>query len=105
MTAPPPVLAVVAAAAPGEAPLHYAPADLDARARYQDGHLVVTERSVLAIAGGRVVLRHARRPGDRFAAHVMTGSGLFLLLPDDRGEASGAPGSRALARFIRKTRG
>ena len=105
MTAPPPVLAVVAAAAPGEAPLHYAPADLDARARYQDGHLVVTERSVLAIAGGRVVLRHARRPGDRFAAHVMTGSGLFLLLPDDRGEASGAPGSRALARFSRRHAG
>lgn len=106
MTAPPPVAAVVAAAAPGEAPLHYAPADLDARARYQDGHLVVTERSVLAIAGGRVVLRHARRPGDRFAAHVMTGSGLFLVLPDHRGEAAGgAPGSRALARFSRRHAG
>lgn len=103
MTTPPPVLAVLAAAAPGETPLHYAPADLDARARYQDGHLVVTERSVLAIAGGRVALRHARRPGDRYAAHVMTGSGLFLVTPPPAG--GGGPGSRALACFSRRHAG
>ena len=81
MTLPPAVAAAVSAAAPGETPQHSAPADLDARARYQDGHLVVTERSVLAIAGERVVLRYSRNPGDRFAAHVMTGSGMFLVTP------------------------
>ena len=94
MTTPPAVAAVVARAAPQETPLHYAPADLDARARYQDGHLVVTERSVFAIVDRRVMLRHARAPGDRFAAHVMTGSGMLLV-------TAGA-GSRALAYFSRR---
>ena len=95
MTLPSGVAAAVSAAAPGETPLHWATADLDARARYQDGHLVVTEKSVLAIAGGRAVLHYTRIPGERFAAHVMTGSGMFLVTP-----AGGA--GRTLAWFSRR---
>ena len=95
MNPPPEVAAAVAAVAPGETPLHCIAADLDARARYQEGHLVVTEGSVVTTAGGRVLLHQARTPGERFAAHVMTGSGVFLVTP-----AGG--GSRALAWFSRR---
>ena len=95
MTLPSGVAAAVSAAAPGETPLHLVTADLDARARYQDGHLVVTQKSVLAIAGGRAVLHYTRIPGERFAAHVMTGSGMFLVTP-----AGGA--GRTLAWFSRR---
>ena len=102
MTPPPAVAALVASDAPGETPLHYAPADLDARARYQHGHLVVTERSVLTIAGGRVLRRHARAHGDRFAAHVMTGSGMFLVSPEGASPDGAGAGSRALAYFSRR---
>ena len=95
MTLPSGVTAAVSAAAPGETPLHCVAADLDARARYQDGHLVITEKSVLAIAGGRAVLHYARTPGERFTAHVMTGSGIFLVAPQ------GGAG-RTLAWFSRR---
>ena len=95
MTLPSGVAAAVSAAAPGETPLHLVTADLDARARYQDGHLVVTQKSVLAITGGRAVLHYTRIPGERFAAHVMTGSGMFLVTP-----AGGA--GRTLAWFSRR---
>ena len=95
MKPPPEVAAAVAAVAPGETPLHCVAADLDARARYQAGHLVVTEGSVVTTVGGRVLLHHVRTPGERFAAHVMTGSGVFLVTP------AGA-GSRALAWFSRR---
>ena len=91
----PAVAAAVASAAPGETPLHCVAADLDARARYRDGHLVVTERSVFTTAGGRVLLHHVRTPGDCFAAQVMTGSGMFLVTSDEAG-------SRALAYFSRR---
>ena len=95
MTLPPAVAAAVAAAAPSETPLHCVAADLDAHARYQDGHLVVTEKSVLAIADGRAVLHYPRTPGERFAAHVMTGSGIFMVAPQ------GGAG-RTLAWFSRR---
>ena len=95
MTLPPAVAAAVAAAAPRETPLHCVAADLDVHARYQDGHLVVTEKSVLGIAGGRAVLHYPRTPGERFAAHVMTGSGIFLVAPQ------GGAG-RTLAWFSRR---
>ena len=95
MTLPPAVAAAVAAAAPSETPLHCVAADLDAHARYQDGHLVVTEKSVLGIADGRTVLHYPRTPGERFAAHVMTGSGIFMVAPQ------GGAG-RTLAWFSRR---
>ena len=96
MTVPPEAAALAARAAPGETPLHCVPADLDRRARYQDGHTVVTERSILAIAGGRVD-RYPRRPGDHFAAHVMTGSGVLLVA-----RAGEGGGSEAVAWFSRR---
>ena len=95
MKPPPEVAAAAASAAPGEKPLHCVAADLDACARYREGHLLVTERSVLAITGGRVVQRYTRTRGDRFAAHVMTGSGVFLVTPE------GGTG-RTLAWFSRR---
>ena len=101
MTIPPELAALIARAAPGETPLHYAPADLDRQARYQNGHTVITDRSIFAIAGERVV-RHARRAGDRFAAHVMTGSGMLLVArrQDDSGGAAGI--TEAVAWFSRR---
>ena len=96
MTVPPEAAALAAQAAPGETPLHCVPADLDRRARYQDGYTVVTERSILAIAGDRVD-RVPRLPGDNFAAHVMTGSGVLLVA-----RAGEGGGSEAVAWFSRR---
>ena len=56
---------------------------------------MVTERSVLTTVGGRVLLHHQRTPGERFAAHVMTGSGMFLATSEEAG-------SRVLAWFSRR---
>ena len=99
MTVPPQVAALAARAAPGEAPLHCLPADLDRHARYQKGYTVITARSILAVAGDRVD-RYPRRPGDRFAAHVMTGSGVLLVARADHGGDAG--GSQAVAWFSRR---
>ena len=98
MNIPPEVAALVARAAPGEAPLHCLPADLDRHARYQEGYTVITARSILAVAGDRLD-RYPRRPGDRFAAHVMTGSGVLLVARTDR---AGGPASEAVAWFSRR---
>ena len=98
MNVPPDVAALAARAAPGETVLHCLPADLDRRARFQDGYTVITANSILAIAGDRV--DHCpRRPGDRFAAHVMTGSGVLLVARDGCGNTAE---SRALAWFSRR---
>ena len=51
MTVPPEAAALAARAAPGEEVLHCLPADLDRHARYRSGHTIVTERSILAVAG------------------------------------------------------
>ena len=100
MIVPPPVAALVERAAPGEEPLHCLPTDLDRHARYQDGYTVITARSILAVAGGRVD-RYPRRTGDRFAAHVMTGSGVLLVArAGDDGEQRTA--SEAVAWFSRR---
>jgi len=96
LTVPPEAAALAAQAVPGETPLHCVPADLDRRARYQDGYTVVTERSILSIAGNRVD-RYPRRPGDQFAAHVMTGSGVLLVT-----RAGDGGGSEAVAWFSRR---
>lgn len=99
MNVPPQVAALAARAAPGETPLHCLPADLDRRARYQDGYTVITERSILAIAGDRVD-RYSRRPGDQFAAHVMTGSGVLLVAR--AGDHGRGGGNDAVAWFSRR---
>lgn len=88
------VVAALAAAAIREPVLHHVPADLDGGARYQDGHLVVTGQHVFTIVGQRIAVQHARGSGDRFAAHVMTGSGIFFV--------ASAQGTRALAFFSRR---
>ena len=99
MTLPPQAAALAAQAAPGETPLHCVPADLDRHARYQAGYTVVTEHSILAIAGNRAD-RYPRRPGDHFAAHVMTGSGVLLVA-----RAGAGGGSEAVAWFSRRHAG
>ena len=102
LTVPPPVAALAARAAPGEEVLHCLPADLDRHARYQDGYTVITARSILAVAGGRVD-RYPRRTGDRFAAHVMTGSGVLLVArAGDDGDDGDRAASEAVAWFSRR---
>ena len=98
MIVPSAVAALAARAAPGEAPLHCLPADLDRHARYQHGYTVVTASSILAIAGERAD-RYPRRPGDRIAAHVMTGSGVLLVARADGGDGGS---SQAVAWFSRR---
>ena len=98
MIVPSAVAALAARAAPGEAPLHCLPADLDRHARYQHGYTVVTASSILAIAGERAD-RYPRRPGDRIAAHVMTGSGMLLVARADGGDGGS---SQAVAWFSRR---
>ena len=98
MNPPPEVAALAARAAPGETVQHCLPADLDRHARYQDGYTVITAHSILAIAGD-CVDHCPRRPGDRFAAHVMTGSGVLLVARAGSGDQAG---SRALAWFSRR---
>ena len=101
MTLPPQAAALVARAAPGEVALHCVPADLDRHARYQDGYTVVTEQSILSVADGQVT-RYPRRTGDRFAAHVMTGSGMLLAMRAANGGTGDHGETRVVAWFSRR---
>ena len=87
------VLRAIAAEVSAGTPLHWAAADLTSAGRYQNGCLVATPGAVHLVVDGQLTDTVARTDSVRFAARVMTGSGVFL--------AYGEHGSRALAWFSR----
>jgi ATP-binding cassette, subfamily B, bacterial len=88
------VVSVLRRNAPGDDLVGYAPTDLDGTLHYRAGHLVITEKRALMIVGEQIVDSHSRSSGEHFASHIMTGSGVFLVI--------GPGGTKALAYFSRR---